>query len=95
LPFLIRLRKPQVFDFISSHNLFSAVQDQVLLLVDFDRESIANDGVQSLVDADHEKEELALAATDGHTTARHGKAIALLVEHTHSIPVSCQCCHLI
>lgn len=63
------------------------MQDQVLLLVDFDRESMANDGLQLLVDADHEKEELALAAAEGHTTARHGKAIALLVEHTHSIPV--------
>jgi hypothetical protein len=87
LPFLIRLRKPEVFEFISLHNLFSAVQDQVLLLVDFDRENIVDNGDHPIVDREHEKEEMALASTEGHTTARHGQAIALLVEHTYSIPV--------
>ncbi|KAI0068486.1 vacuolar assembling protein VPS41 [Artomyces pyxidatus] len=40
LPFLIRLRRPNVFDLIRDHNLFTAVQDQALLLVEFDHELI-------------------------------------------------------
>jgi hypothetical protein len=88
LPFLIRLRRPQVFDFIESNNLFAAVQDQVLDLVEFDQEQIADSPVIPSADqADHEQE-LLLAPTEGHTTERHGKSIALLVEHTYSIPVS-------
>ncbi|KAI9467202.1 vacuolar protein sorting-associated protein 41 [Lactarius psammicola] len=38
LPFLIRLRRPNVFQLIREHNLFTAVQDQALLLVEFDHE---------------------------------------------------------
>ncbi|KAI0265207.1 vacuolar assembling protein VPS41 [Gloeopeniophorella convolvens] len=38
LPFFIRLRRPNVFDLIREHNLFTAVQDQALLLVEFDHE---------------------------------------------------------
>lgn len=38
LPFFLRLRRPNVFDLIREHNLFTAVQDQALLLVEFDQE---------------------------------------------------------
>ncbi|KAI0345141.1 vacuolar protein sorting-associated protein 41 [Trametopsis cervina] len=38
LPFYLRLRRPNVFDLIREHNLFTAVRDQVLLLVEFDQE---------------------------------------------------------
>lgn len=38
LPFFLRLRRPNVFDLIREHNLFTAVRDQVLLLVEFDQE---------------------------------------------------------
>lgn len=38
LPFFIRLRRPNVFQLIREHNLFTAVQDQALLLVEFDHE---------------------------------------------------------
>ena len=38
LPFYIRLRRPNVFSFISENNLYPAVQDQALLLVEFDHE---------------------------------------------------------
>lgn len=40
LPFYLRLRKPNVFDLICDHNLFDAVQEQALLLVEFDRERV-------------------------------------------------------
>ncbi len=38
LPFYLRLRRPNVFELIREHNLFTDVQDQVLLLVEFDHE---------------------------------------------------------
>ncbi|KAG6848459.1 hypothetical protein H0H93_016808, partial [Arthromyces matolae] len=38
LPYYLRLRRPNVFDLIREHNLFTDVQDQVLLLVQFDDE---------------------------------------------------------
>lgn len=43
LPYYLRLRKPHVFDLIREHNLFDAVQEQALLLVEFDRERIKED----------------------------------------------------
>jgi hypothetical protein len=38
LPFYLRLRRATVFDLIREHNLFTDVQDQALLLVEFDHE---------------------------------------------------------
>ncbi|KAI5121199.1 hypothetical protein M0805_006000 [Coniferiporia weirii] len=38
LPYVLRLRRPNVFDLIREHNLFTDVQDQALLLVEFDQE---------------------------------------------------------
>lgn len=38
LPYFLRLRRPNVFHLIREHNLFTDVQDQVLLLVEFDHE---------------------------------------------------------
>lgn len=38
LPYFLRLRRPNVFELIREHNLFTAVQDQALLLVEFDQE---------------------------------------------------------
>ncbi|KAI0034356.1 vacuolar assembling protein VPS41 [Vararia minispora EC-137] len=44
LPFFLRLRQPNVFDLIREHNLFTDVQDQALLLVEFDHELMAKSG---------------------------------------------------
>ncbi|KAJ8487764.1 hypothetical protein ONZ45_g14207 [Pleurotus djamor] len=38
LPYYLRLRRSNVFDLIREHNLFTDVQDQALLLVEFDQE---------------------------------------------------------
>ncbi|KZS87523.1 vacuolar protein sorting-associated protein 41 [Sistotremastrum niveocremeum HHB9708] len=38
LPYFIRLRRPEVFDLIVDNNLFTAIQDQALLLVEFDQD---------------------------------------------------------
>lgn len=67
LAYYLRLRKPEVFELIKDHNLFTDVQDQVLLLIEFDDE---------------------LNPYHALSTKEHGIAINLLVEHTHSIPVS-------
>lgn len=40
LTYFLRLRRPNVLDVIREHNLFTDVQDQVLLLVEFDHERI-------------------------------------------------------
>ncbi|KAF9498914.1 vacuolar assembling protein VPS41 [Pleurotus eryngii] len=40
LPFYLRLRRPNVFDLIREHNLFTDVRDQALLLVEFDQELV-------------------------------------------------------
>jgi len=72
LPYFLRLRRPHVFDLIREHNLFTAVQDQALLLVEFDEERKGKMDVEDIESA----------------KGRHGAAIQLLVDHTHSIPVS-------
>lgn len=69
LHFYLRLRRPNVFELIKEHNLFTDVQDQVLLLVEFDHELM-------------EKRK-----TTGQDTGQ-SETIALLVNNTHSIPVS-------
>ena len=62
LSYFLRLRKPFVFDLIREHNLFSAVQDQALQLIDFDLSRDAEDrmstgrhgpAIQLLVDHIH------------------------------------------
>ncbi|TFK43987.1 vacuolar assembling protein VPS41 [Crucibulum laeve] len=44
LPFFLRLRRPNVLDLIRDNNLFTDVQDQVLLLVEFDHEMMEKHG---------------------------------------------------
>lgn len=59
-----------MFDLIREHNLFTDVQDQALLLVEFDQEL-------------REKRKKEGEDVDTDPVA----AIALLVDHIHSIPV--------
>ncbi|KAF8589629.1 vacuolar protein sorting-associated protein 41 [Ramaria rubella] len=70
LPFFLRLRRPNVFDLIRENNLFTAVQDQALLLVEFDQELVEKSKAQ------------------GEDVQGRSAAIALLVDHTHSIPIA-------
>ena len=74
LPYAIRLRWPNVFDLIRDHNLFTDVQDQALLLVEFDQE----------LEKTKEKD----ISDEQSNGSQSSPAIALLVEHTYSIPVS-------
>ena len=78
VPYYLRLRRPGVFDLIREYSLFTDVQDQALLLVEFDQDmrrrrerGKARTGVAS-----HKEDE-----------TKHGEAIELLVSHTHAVPV--------
>ncbi|KAN0061073.1 Vacuolar protein sorting-associated protein 41 [Thecaphora frezii] len=76
LPYFLRLRRPNVFDLIRENNLFTAVQDQALLLIEFE-EDIRAKG----------KDDTGEKAESVAPTSKHGAAIELLVDHTHSIPI--------
>ncbi|GAA94488.1 uncharacterized protein L969DRAFT_83952 [Mixia osmundae IAM 14324] len=82
VPLFLRLRRPGVFDLIKDHNLFAAVQDQAMHLVEFDKDTIKRKNIdeQSTVRQDVAGSPLA--------QSRHGAAIELLVDHTHSIPIN-------
>nr|GAT50426.1 vacuolar assembling protein [Mycena chlorophos] len=73
LSYLLRLRRPNVFELIRENNLFTDVQDQALQLVEFDHELM-------------EKRKAALP--EGVVSNEKSEAIQLLVDHIHSIPVS-------
>lgn len=80
VPYFLRLRKAGVFDLIKTFNLFPDIQDQALMLVDFEQERKRRRGRPA---GEQDSKD-----TTGHS--KHGEAIDLLVEHTHSIPVSRQ-----
>jgi len=73
----LRLRRPNVFDLIRENNLFTDVRDQALLLVEFDQELFEK----------QKKEERAKGVQLDAEDATKTPGIALLVDHTHSIPV--------
>ncbi|KAH9482153.1 Vacuolar protein sorting-associated protein 41-like protein [Psilocybe cubensis] len=75
LPFYLRLRKSNVFDLIRDNNLFTDVQDQVLLLVEFDHELI-------------QKRKESLGKGEQPDVNVQSDAITLLVDNLHSIPIS-------
>ncbi|KAL0581489.1 Vacuolar protein sorting-associated protein 41 [Marasmius crinis-equi] len=74
LPFFLRLRRPNVFDLIRENNLFTDVQDQVLLLVEFDHELM-------------EKRHQARVEKSEKAEEETSEAIELLVNNVYSIPV--------
>ncbi|KAL0950416.1 hypothetical protein HGRIS_010371 [Hohenbuehelia grisea] len=77
LPFFLRLRRPNVFDLIRENNLFTDVQDQALLLVEFDQE----------LEEKRRKEREAAGEPVPPGEETKSAAITLLVDHIHSIPV--------
>lgn len=77
LPYFLRLRRPNVFQLIQDNNLYTDVQGQVLLLVEFDQELI-----EARRKAGEQEGKL------GEDKVDRGQAINLLVNYTQSIPVS-------
>jgi hypothetical protein len=92
LPYFLRLRRPGVFDLIRDHNLFTAVQDQALLLVQFEEE-LDEPKAPTSSQATLRPPAMARRTTSFRAShvepvsSKHGAAIDLLVDHTHSIPV--------
>lgn len=76
MPYFLRLRRPNVFDLIREHNLFTALRDDALLLVEFDQEL-----------EEKRRAEGAAEGVDFTKPAVPHTAIQLLVENTHAIPV--------
>ncbi len=74
LQYYLRLRRANVFDLIRENNLFTAVQDQALLLIEFEEDL---------------KTRRSSTTTKPQSSApsKHGAAIDLLVDHTYSIPI--------
>ncbi|KAF8339185.1 uncharacterized protein EI90DRAFT_3279515 [Cantharellus anzutake] len=79
LPFFLRRRRPGVFDLIRDHNLFTAVRDQALLLVEFD-EDLERQRRQETGEAEQFGEK--------GRPLKTSKSISLLVDHVHSIPIA-------
>lgn len=83
LPYFLKLRRPGVFKLITDNNLFRDVKDQAVLLIQFDEDLQKLRKREGNV-TDDSWVELEAKEEDG---GRHGTAIKLLVDHTHSIPV--------
>lgn len=89
LPYYLKLRRPGVFNLIRENNLFTDVQDQALLLIEFDRDMELlkkrnlRDGTTQIL---AHKDQAEVAAQSGEDSI-YGTAITLLIDHTHSIPV--------
>ncbi|KAG9084104.1 Vacuolar protein sorting-associated protein 41 [Ceratobasidium sp. UAMH 11750] len=77
LPYLLRLRRPSVFDLIREHNLFTALRDDALLLVEFDQEL-----------EEKRRSDTQPDGVDFSKPAIPRTAIQLLVENTHAIPIN-------
>lgn len=87
--YLLRLRKPEVFDLIKDNNLFTDVQDQALLMIEFSDElnrlkmvRLNNEG------SDEEDQATGATTPDEKSLREYSAAIDLLVQHTYSIPVN-------
>ncbi|CAG8551259.1 4952_t:CDS:10 [Acaulospora morrowiae] len=88
LEYNLRLRRPNVFDLIREYNLFSAVQDKVVLLMDFDQHLMS--------EAEKEDENKEQGPTKKKEPTKIPKirkatempAVQLLIENTESVPIA-------
>jgi hypothetical protein len=89
--YLLRLRKPEVFDLIKDNNLFTDVQDQALLMIEFSDE-LNRKNLERLQDegsAEKDKADpMPTTRPDESSPREYSAAIDLLVQHTYSIPVN-------
>jgi len=67
LPFYLRLRRSNVFDLIRENNLFTDVQDQVLLLVEFDHELMEKRKAEGIEGDNLESEAIKLLVNNTHS----------------------------
>ncbi|TFK29012.1 hypothetical protein FA15DRAFT_678099 [Coprinopsis marcescibilis] len=91
LPYFLRLRRQNVFELIRENNLFTDVQDQVLLLVEFDHELMERrkEKEQSAKGDVKSKDFASTTPVSGETKQwEHSEAIKLLVNNIHSISIN-------
>jgi len=67
LPFYLRLRRATVFDLIREHSLFTDVQDQALLLVEFDHELMEKRKLEGQEVDDRQNEAITLLVDHIHS----------------------------
>jgi hypothetical protein len=85
LPFFIRLRRPNVFELIREHNLFTAVQDQALLLVEFDHELMSK---QESADPNERGIAITLLVDHIHSIPVRHITVLLMVQISHSAQIA-------
>ncbi|CAG8773162.1 2961_t:CDS:2, partial [Racocetra persica] len=83
LEYNLRLRRPGVFELIRTYNLFSAVQDKVILLLDFDQHLMSEAQKENET---KDKPNYMLGVSQ--VKAKNMPAVQLLIENTDSVPIS-------
>ncbi|KAF9186758.1 Vacuolar protein sorting-associated protein 41 [Haplosporangium sp. Z 767] len=94
LEYFLRLRRPNVFDLIREHDLFSAVRDKAVLLMDFDQ-YLYDKTMKEKADAQALESEKPKDVTTEEQTPQpsaeeeltKGPAVQLMVQHTEEIPI--------
>lgn len=81
LEYFLRLRRPNVFELIREHDLFSAVRDKAILLMEFDQ-YLYEKNTKELEEAGQPPS--TLKPEDELTK---GPAVQLMVQHTDEIPI--------
>ncbi|KAF9307478.1 Vacuolar protein sorting-associated protein 41 [Mortierella antarctica] len=89
LEYFLRLRRPNVFDLIRDHNLYSTVKDKAVLLMEFDqylydqkikeREEAKKGKYTTEPSGEYEK--------TAEEELTQGPAVQMMIEHTEEIPI--------
>ncbi|KAF8929973.1 Vacuolar protein sorting-associated protein 41 [Haplosporangium bisporale] len=88
LEYFLRLRRPNVFELIRNHNLYSTVKDKAVLLMEFDQYLYdqkfkeieeAKKGKRTTEPEKHEK--------TAEEELTQGPAVQMMIEHTEEIPI--------
>ncbi|KAG9300436.1 hypothetical protein G9A89_010061 [Geosiphon pyriformis] len=89
LEYNLRLRRPNVFDLIREYNLFSSVQDKVVLLMEFDQHLLSlEEKKQDDAPENSQESNENSAKSPVITKPSEGPAVQLLVQNTESVPIS-------
>ncbi|KAF9428093.1 Vacuolar protein sorting-associated protein 41 [Podila epigama] len=89
LEYFLRLRRPNVFELIRDHDLYSAVKDKAVLLMEFDQ-YIYDQKVKEQLEAKKSGKEPADENEPKMTPEEEltqGPAVQMMVEHTEEIPI--------
>ncbi|KAG0255570.1 Vacuolar protein sorting-associated protein 41 [Mortierella polycephala] len=94
LEYFLRLRRPNVFDLIREHDLFSAVRDKAVLLMDFDQylydKTMKEKADAQALESEKTKDATTMEQTPQPTAEEEltkGPAVQLMVQHTDEIPI--------